>query len=440
VEELLTLQVAKPSHGPEDASQPVELSSRTQQLNIRARTARRWLANLGFQWKKVRKGVYIDGHERADVVAYRENEFLPKFKSIQHLLVTFDDHGNMILPENLAPGEKPHIPIAHDESTFKSNDGKRDMWMEDGKQPLRPKGQGKGIMVSDFIHPGGRLRVPDHLSDTDLEARGLPRRFATEYLEYGKDNYWNSEKMIQQVLDVALPIFRAAFPGFIGVWIFDNSTNHGCFAPDALRAEKLNLGPGGKQPLLRNGFIHRQQIWQSMQFPSDYHDINLAGKPKGIRQILKERGLWPPEGLRLDCRLRDGKSTGCQPEGGCCARKVLAEEQDFREQKGQLCELLEAQGEVVLFLPKFHCELNPIEHYWCQAKWYCRENCAFTFDGLRSMVPQSLASVKDSTILGFWNRIYRAIDTYQEGIAYGTEEFKNRVYKSHRRIEDKRKW
>ncbi|RPA95559.1 hypothetical protein L873DRAFT_1845881 [Choiromyces venosus 120613-1] len=35
---------------------------------IRARTARRWLARLGFHWTEVRKGVYIDGHERPDVV------------------------------------------------------------------------------------------------------------------------------------------------------------------------------------------------------------------------------------------------------------------------------------------------------------------------------------------------------------------------------------
>ena len=433
VEELITVNDSE--HG-----RTAETSPRTSPLHIRARTARRWLANLGFKWKKFKKGIYIDGHERADVVAYRENEFLPRFEGIRHLLVTFDDHGNMILPKNLAPGEKPHFPISHDESTFKSNDGKGQMWMENGKQPLRPKGQGKGIMVSDFIHPGGRLRVPDQLSNADLEALGLSSHFATEYLEYGKDNYWTSEKMIRQVLDVALPVFRVAFPDFVGVWIFDNSSNHGCFAPDALRAEKLNLGPGGKQPHLRDGFIDRQQVPQSMQFPPDYDEPDLAGKPKGIKQILKERGLWPAQGLRLNCPPSDGQSKSCQPEGGCCARKVLAAERDFREQKCQLQEELEARGQVVLFLPKFHCELAPIEPYWCQAKWFCRENCDYSFSGLRDTVPKGLASVKNSSILGYWNRVYRIIDAYQAGANYGTADFKNRVYKSHRRIEDKSKW
>ena len=173
-----------------------------------------------------------------------------------------------------------------------------------------------------------------------------------------------------------------------------------------------------------------------MQFPPDYYDPSLAGKPKGIRQILKERGLWPAEGLRLDCRPSDGQA-GCRPEGGCCARKVLAMEQDFREQKGQLTEELESRGQVVLFLPKFHCELNPIEPYWCQAKWYCRENCEYTFDSLRTTVPEALASVRNSSILGFWNKVYRVIDASRAGMAYGT---KNRIHNSHRRIEDRSKW
>jgi hypothetical protein len=37
---------------------------------IRCRTARRWLEKLGFSWHKVQKGVYMDRHERSDVVCY----------------------------------------------------------------------------------------------------------------------------------------------------------------------------------------------------------------------------------------------------------------------------------------------------------------------------------------------------------------------------------
>ena len=39
---------------------------------ITARTARRWLHKLGFEKVSSKKGIYIDGHERADVVEYRK--------------------------------------------------------------------------------------------------------------------------------------------------------------------------------------------------------------------------------------------------------------------------------------------------------------------------------------------------------------------------------
>ena len=51
----------------------------------------------------------------------------------------------MVLPPNLPPGEKPHILVTHDESTFNANDGKRKLWMEKGKQPIRPKGKAREL-------------------------------------------------------------------------------------------------------------------------------------------------------------------------------------------------------------------------------------------------------------------------------------------------------
>ena len=40
-------------------------------------TARRWLLKLGYEMKECCKGMYIDGHERDDVVRYRK-DFLDK--------------------------------------------------------------------------------------------------------------------------------------------------------------------------------------------------------------------------------------------------------------------------------------------------------------------------------------------------------------------------
>lgn len=49
-------------------------------------TARRWLTKLGYELKDVKKGIYIDGHEREDVVAYRQT-FLKEFASNERYLI-----------------------------------------------------------------------------------------------------------------------------------------------------------------------------------------------------------------------------------------------------------------------------------------------------------------------------------------------------------------
>jgi len=421
---------------------PREASSRVKSRfsgKIRNRTARRWLEKLGFSWRKIQKGIYVDGHERSDVVRYRQEVFLPAFNEIRPFLVAWDEGGQMIMPQNLPPGQKPLVLVTHDESTFNANDGKRRVWMKDGKQPLRPKARGKGLMVSDFLTPGGRLAVPDTISDAELSTRLLPRRYATEYFIYGKDKYWQGDDMVDHTLKVAIPIFNATFPGCQAIFLFDNASNHSSYAADALRVDNMNLHPGGKQSWLRDGFIHEKGIPQSMRFPADYYDRNLAGKQKGIKRVLQERGLWPERGLVLKCPVTHNRP-GCDSRGGCCARRVLGAEKDFRDQKGRLQEEVEKLGHRVLFYPKFHCELNFIERYWCQAKWFARENCGYDFEALKATVPKALASVTASSIRGFYRLALRVIDAYSAGIQYGTAEFKDTVYKTHRRIEDKSKW
>ena len=75
------------------------------------------------------------------------------------------------------------------------------------------------------------------------------------------------------------------------MFLFDNASNHPSYAADALRVESMNLHPGGKQGILREGFIHHKGRPQSMSFPLNYHSLELIGKPKGIKRVLKERGL-----------------------------------------------------------------------------------------------------------------------------------------------------
>ncbi|KAF8434216.1 hypothetical protein BGX38DRAFT_178976 [Terfezia claveryi] len=106
---------------------------------------------------------------------------------------------------------------------------------------------------------------------------------------------------------------------------------------------------------------------------------------------------------------------------------------DFQAQRGSLQEGIEARGHLVLFYPKFHCELNFIEFFWAAAKRHARENCEYSLQGLRDTIPLSLNSVSELTIWRFYNKCQRTMNAYRDGCQYGTAEFKERVYKSHRR-------
>ena len=94
------------------------------------RTARRWLVKLGWALKTLRKGVYMDGHERPDVIEYRETSYLPNLAKDELRMVKFEFDGSNIcrIEPELQPGEHLLIPIWQDESCFQANDFKKSAW------------------------------------------------------------------------------------------------------------------------------------------------------------------------------------------------------------------------------------------------------------------------------------------------------------------------
>jgi len=92
------------------------------------RTARRWLVKLGWTRTVLRKGVYMDGHERADVVEYREKVFLPKMKEFERRMARYEGPELMRIEPNLLPGERELIAEFQDESCCQGNDHKTTAW------------------------------------------------------------------------------------------------------------------------------------------------------------------------------------------------------------------------------------------------------------------------------------------------------------------------
>jgi hypothetical protein len=383
------------------------------------------MIHAGYKYGSWKKDVYIDGHERDDVVEYRKS-FCSTWIALSERMASYS--GEYMATVD-SPATHEVVWVTHDESIFYANDDGGMVWTNAAYPDLAKKGRGRSIMVSEFLCPcHGRLYMPGDEGKT----------FVTETLHVGKaqEGYWTSEHVVRQVSLKALPAFAALHPGCTALFTFDQSTNHAAYAVDALRAASMNLNPGGKQPKLQDGWytVGSSRVAQAMSYLDDHPVPALQGLPKGIKAVLTERGLWKAS-MQLTC----GATVDLPPPPlllDCCARHCLASQPDFRSQKSILEDTIVAGGHMCIFFPKYHCELNPIESFWGAAKRYARSNCDYSWDGLVQCVPRSLDSVPLVSIRKFFRRCSHFIQAYSYGLDYVMSKYAHKKYKSHRRIPD----
>jgi hypothetical protein len=223
----------------------------------------------------------------------------------------------------------------------------------------------------------------------------------------------------------------------------DNSQGHSAYASDALVVSRMNMRPGGKQAIMRDGWyvVHGQKVVQPMSFPLDHEIPALRGVPKGMKQVLQERKLFQ-DGLLMKCK-KGNNDQKCDPKAtNCCATRILELQEDFKSQRSLVQEVIEEAGHLCIFLPKYHCELNFIEFFWGAVKRYLRDNCDYSFDTLKANMPHALASVKVETIRKWEHRMIRWMDAYRGGLDAKSAQlqvwqFSSCKYKSHRRVPER---
>lgn len=134
-----------------------------------------------------------------------------------------------------------------------------------------------------------------------VDKTGLSVTEAVELFEYGKTNegYWDGAKLHKQVVNKALPIAEAFYPGYSLLFLFDNAISHSVYAQNALRTAQMDKGIGGQQPWLRDGWyeIDGARIIQPMSFQKE----DGTWCQKGVLQVLEEQKLWPQQVLKLEC-------------------------------------------------------------------------------------------------------------------------------------------
>ncbi|KIK43232.1 hypothetical protein CY34DRAFT_106542, partial [Suillus luteus UH-Slu-Lm8-n1] len=297
-------------------------------------TARRWMRSEGFRYISHKKGLYFDGHNRPDVVEYRQNIFLPFMKACEPRLVQYvvGDVEKELETQPLNYVERRLVLVPHDEMTAQANNDADKTWVCGDEHRLKKKGVGRGIQQSDVI-----CSTVGYLTE------------ASESLEYGKNHmgYWTGEHFVKQLHEKIIPAFEHAHgAGYQALFLIDNSQGHSAYAEDALLVWRMNINPGGKQAHLHNGwYIHDgQTVSQSMVYPNDHPQF--PNQPKGIKAVLIERGLY---------------KSGCR--GGARNATLMQ----------------------MLFVAT-------------NVKKYLRDNCDYTFDTLKKNMPLALASVSINTI------------------------------------------
>ncbi|TFK80727.1 hypothetical protein K466DRAFT_636180 [Polyporus arcularius HHB13444] len=386
------------------------------------RTARRWLVKLGWSLTVLRKGVYMDGHEREDVKKYRQEEFLPRMAEFEARMDRYEGPELKLVPASLAPGEKKVIAIFHDECCFHVNDYKRTAWLPAGGTVLQKKGRGRLIHVSDFImEPTGRLVLRNEQGDIIEDARKI-----IYYPGSNGDPWWDTAQLIVQIKK-AIGIFDAAHPGCVALFIFDQSSAHASLPPDALRAFEMNKSNGGKQRKQRDTVIPMSNPDPAYRGKPQKMTLD-DGQPKGLQQVLTERG-FDVKKLRAKC------SPVCPADSQeCCMARLMSQQEDFAKQQSMLEVLITQAGHECIFLPKFHCELNPIEMYWGWSKYRYREVVKKNFDDAKQVALNALNSCPTDVIRRFIRKSWRFMSAYRLGLTGKAAAWAVRKQKQHRQV------
>lgn len=326
---------------------------------------------------------------------------------------------------------KCHLPIyrlGHDEAIFKAYALPKGVWVIDDVMTLRKKSSGPGEMVSAVQdeHRGFGLKMTEEeLAEVNDYRRRQGRAPLDEspgiqFLLYGKnrDGYWDYEQFEHQAVAV-LDAIEALHPNHQVVLEVDWSQGHAKKLPGGLYVSDMNLSWGttkqGYTPMgeslmtdgcFKSGDLtgtridargfrvdRRGDAFQSFIFkrrdPINPVDAKSPGvkndkhieQPKGLRQVLWERGLWDPE-TEPKLTLND-------------ARQRLRRCEDFANQQSALQQLFSKRGHILLMSPKAHPELagKGIEYSWGKAKRDFRQHNDCVAKNLHDNVLKSFDSL-----------------------------------------------
>ena len=340
------------------------------------------------------------------------------------------------------------------------------------EEGMRKKTDGPGEMVSGFTCEALGFGIP--LNDDELRrvneyraARGRAALTASPgiaYFEYGKakEGYWKFENFAEQCVDV-MDVFETMYPYRQLIIEVDHSAGHGAHEPGGLYTADMNVMWGGKQytprpstltaldlgpvtatygPQLGPGDVQhfdfqpgdpppfyepnapKQDVKGRIVLPNgqtkEINQHGYIGKPKGMRQIAWERGLWRPGMVEADLS------------------EALNKCHDFATQKTALEKLVADRGHILLMSPKGHCEVAGlgIEYAWGVAKRYFRRHNDVVAKHLHDNVVKALSpdvlTLRRCRMFARRAREYKRAYAHPDAASFVDVEKLKEVAKSHR--------
>ena len=198
-----------------------------------------------------------------------------------------------------------------------------------------------------------------------------------------QEGYFKTKDILNHA-NSAMDIFDTDYLDEDHVLVFNNTTTHFTWEEDALSASKMvkwTLAKGKNWGVMvpeldencdpvydLKGNPLKMQVWMESAKFADGTSQDLywpeghphAGVFKGMAAIL---GEWGFEGM-LSKRGKCSKLK-CKPDVmDCCCYQILYFQPDFINIPSKLEKLCKRRRYRVIFLPKFHCELNFIEQCW----------------------------------------------------------------------------
>ena len=228
-----------------------------------------------------------------------------------------------------------------------------------------------------------------------------------------QDGYFTNNDIVAQA-QKAIKLVTEHYPDEDHILVFDNATTHLKCPEDTLSACKMpkhpskegkNWGievtakdaagkivykmdekPSKVKVQMRDGTL-KDGSPQSLYFPDGHPH---AGIFKGMAIILEEHGCCDMLRVCAEC-----PGFTCDPTvKHCCCWCMLYNKPDFINVKSTLKLACASEGVCILFLPKFHCELNFIKQCWGHTKrTYCQYPASSKEEDLERNMVDVLQSV-----------------------------------------------